>query len=115
MTNLSQSIKNNNELTAAQVALIALQSESGRDAMVAAIAAGVFYADAVRVDGYTIPSTEYHGVNAPLLYATAKEAELEIAEEVARYKDDIDNGDREEDDEYEGGLVKVTAVLCFLS
>jgi len=51
----------------------------------------------VDVDGET--------VDIPNVYVTQEDVQAEIDSEVARYNQDIEDGERDEDDEYEGVLM----------
>ena len=51
--------------------------------------------------------SEVEGVEVPALYTTPADAFESLAEEVARYQREIEDGDRDDDDEYEGMVVVV--------
>jgi len=58
--------------------------------------------------GYSLGGSSMQGYeNIPCLYATRDEAQAEIQEEQDRYAEEIADGDRDDDDEYEGELVAV--------
>lgn len=63
-----------------------------------------FYAECVPCASgqFSMGISEVDGVEIPALYATPAEAFESYAEEVTRYRFEIECGERDEDDEYEG-------------
>jgi hypothetical protein len=70
--------------------------------MRSAIITNTFFVEAIQCgSGYSIGMID----TMPGLYATAGEVETEIAEEQARYAAEIEAGERDDDDEWEGFLM----------
>ncbi|APD92023.1 hypothetical protein BM525_19260 (plasmid) [Alteromonas mediterranea] len=65
-----------------------------------------FYAECVPCASgqFSMGISEVDGVEIPALYATPAEAFESYAEEVTRYRFEIECGERDEDDEYEGSV-----------
>lgn len=74
--------------------------------MAQAVLKNVFYVEAIpRQNGtYSIGSRDE---KVPALYATEQEVIDEIAQMQSQYAKDIENGERESDDEWEGELMQV--------
>jgi hypothetical protein len=76
------------------------------DAMQQALVNNMFYAEMVETlfGGPSVGMID----DMPALYATQQQAEEEIADMQRSYQKDIDLGERDEDDEWEGVLAKLS-------
>tara|TARA_Y100001956_G_scaffold27558_1_gene27344 strand:+ start:4264 stop:4644 length:381 start_codon:yes stop_codon:yes gene_type:complete len=86
-----------------------LDSATDKVAMQKAIESGVFYAEVVEdISGGMNPSSfEFNGITGPSLMATYDEALAEYEENVEEIDLQIAQGDRDDDDEWDGFVVKV--------
>jgi hypothetical protein len=67
-----------------------------------------FYGEAILAGSQiSLGSSEVDGIPIPSLYMTESEVHEEIASEHQRYMEEIEDGDRDDDDEYEGYGVMV--------
>lgn len=82
-------------------------------AMETAIESGIFYVEVVHTmfgqysTGTTTVMVNEQAVAIPAIYASDEEVLVEIREEQSRYADEIEEGERDEGDEYEGELMMV--------
>ena len=73
-----------------------------------AVETGFFYAVAINtLCGYSLGSTEFNGLTLPNLFATREQAQADIDDDMAMYAEQQADGERDDDDEFEGELVAV--------
>lgn len=101
---------NTQTYTPKQQALLNGLSGDALSAMQKAIAEKLFWA--VGIDtlcgGYSLGNAgDGIGESTPCLYATKEEAAAELKEDQERYAEESAEGDRDDDDEFEGELVAV--------
>jgi hypothetical protein len=93
--------------------LVAATGQDAIDAIKKATESGVFYAEVVQTQagqfsmGSSAVTVDGEEVDVPCVYATEDEVMACIQEEQDRYAEEIESGDRDDDDEYEGELMLV--------
>lgn len=89
----------------------ATNNQSAIAAMKAAVESGEFFVEVIQtqVGQFSMGSTSViigeEEIDIPCVYATDVEVMKDIREQQSRYADEIEDGERDDDDEYEGELM----------